>query len=42
VPNENAGKTSTPKYKKGGNEKERSRLTKTTTTLEASMMLPSD
>ena len=35
-------KTSTPKYKKGGNEKERSRLTKTTTTLEASMMLPSD
>ena len=36
------GKTSTPRYKKGGNEKERSRLTKTTTTREASMMLPSD
>ena len=35
-------KTSTPRYKKGGNEKERSRLTKTTTTREASMMLPSD
>jgi len=28
VPNENAGKTSTPRYKKGGYEKERSRLTK--------------
>ena len=35
-------KTSTPRYNKGGNEKVRSRLTKTTTTWEASMMLPSD
>ena len=35
-------KTSTPRYKKGGNEKERSRLTKTTTTRGASMMLPID
>ena len=35
-------KTSTPRYKKGGNEKERSRLTKTTTTREGSMMLQSD
>ena len=34
-------KTSTPKYKKGGNENERIRPTKTTTR-EASMMLPSD
>ena len=37
----NAGKTSTLRYTKGGNEKERSRLTKTTTR-EASMMLSSD